>query len=341
VLPSAPPLPTRPARWRRRLAEKLFQGARDQAIIQELARENIPVPVIEAELRRARANPYVQVAQGIARQSRKWESVAAVTRSFAQLDPQHREVDRRPFVPVGEFLRTFYACSRPVILTGLVNSWCALRDWTPQRLQEAFGKQLVDGPPLRQGNPDEPATPGASRITFHQLVDHLCAAEGKAAFGFVAQYAFLQHAQPESWAPAIEAFYPDYLDASHAPGNTSLALEGSGFSTPLRHEPMNALIVQAHGQRRVCLNPPFEMDLLYNEGKAISPINPHELDLSRYPKFRDATVIELTIEPGEALFLPAGWWHSQRALGVNVSLTFVNFVFPNGLPANKKLIVRQ
>jgi ribosomal protein L16 Arg81 hydroxylase len=45
--------------------------------------------------------------------------------------------------------------------------------------------------------------------------------------------------------------------------------------------------------------------------------------------FRQATVINLILQPGEVLFMPVGWWHHVRALDVSVTVSFTNFVFPN------------
>jgi ribosomal protein L16 Arg81 hydroxylase len=35
------------------------------------------------------------------------------------------------------------------------------------------------------------------------------------------------------------------------------------------------------------------------------------------------------LEPGEAIFIPVGWWHHVKSLEVSISVSFTNFVFPN------------
>jgi ribosomal protein L16 Arg81 hydroxylase len=44
---------------------------------------------------------------------------------------------------------------------------------------------------------------------------------------------------------------------------------------------------------------------------------------------RDATIIDIVVEPGEVLFMPVGWWHHVRALDAGMTVSFANFVFPN------------
>lgn len=38
---------------------------------------------------------------------------------------------------------------------------------------------------------------------------------------------------------------------------------------------------------------------------------------------------ELVVEAGEALFLPAGWWHQVDALSPSISVTVLEFAWPN------------
>ncbi|MGH7010325.1 MAG: cupin-like domain-containing protein [Caulobacteraceae bacterium] len=45
----------------------------------------------------------------------------------------------------------------------------------------------------------------------------------------------------------------------------------------------------------------------------------------------------MTLEAGEALFIPIGWWHQVTSLEFSVTATFTNFLWPNdgfsGYPA--------
>ena len=48
------------------------------------------------------------------------------------------------------------------------------------------------------------------------------------------------------------------------------------------------------------------------------------VDLERYPLYRVAERqrMELILEPGDALYIPALWWHAVESLDTTVSVNF-------------------
>jgi ribosomal protein L16 Arg81 hydroxylase len=40
-------------------------------------------------------------------------------------------------------------------------------------------------------------------------------------------------------------------------------------------------------------------------------------------------VLECIIGPGEAVFIPVGWWHHVEALDATIGMSFLNFAAPN------------
>ena len=57
------------------------------------------------------------------------------------------------------------------------------------------------------------------------------------------------------------------------------------------------------------------------------------LDPERLPADFPVTFKDFVLEPGEALFIPAGWWHHVRALDVSISLGMNHFAKENDFDA--------
>ena len=97
----------------------------------------------------------------------------------------------------------------------------------------------------------------------------------------------------------------------------------------------NAITVQTHydlnyniacvvgGRRRFTLFPPRQVTNLYPgpleytpAGAPLSMVPPYDPDLARYPRFAEALrhAVTAELEPGDALYIPYGWWHHVQSL---------------------------
>jgi hypothetical protein len=51
--------------------------------------------------------------------------------------------------------------------------------------------------------------------------------------------------------------------------------------------------------------------------------------VERFPALEGLNVHQVMLDPGDALFIPLGWWHQVTALDFSVTLTHTNFRWPN------------
>jgi hypothetical protein len=110
----------------------------------------------------------------------------------------------------------------------------------------------------------------------------------------------------------------------------------------------NNIACLVSGRRRFTLFPPEQIDNLYigpldftMAGQPASMVDLANPDFGRHPKFRDALAAAhvIDLEPGDALFIPALWWHHIEAFGPFNLL--VNYWWPgagNG-PAFESLVL--
>ena len=93
--------------------------------------------------------------------------------------------------------------------------------------------------------------------------------------------------------------------------------------TPLHCDYDDNIFAQIWGTKRIFLAPPHHDAFLYpSEANAIlfgSPVDPEAPDYERFPLARQAALVECVIEPGEMLYVPAGWYHQVRALQFSLS----------------------
>lgn len=93
--------------------------------------------------------------------------------------------------------------------------------------------------------------------------------------------------------------------------------------TPLHCDYDDNVFAQIWGIKRIFLAPPHHDAFLYpKEANAIlfgSPFDPEAPDYERYPLARQASCVEVIVEPGDMLYVPAGWYHQVRALTFSLS----------------------
>jgi hypothetical protein len=97
----------------------------------------------------------------------------------------------------------------------------------------------------------------------------------------------------------------------------------AGTVTPLHCDYDDNIFAQIWGTKRIFLAPPHHDEFLYpKEANAIlfgSPFDPEAPDYERYPLARQANLVKVIVQPGDMLYVPAGWYHQVRALTFSLS----------------------
>ena len=114
--------------------------------------------------------------------------------------------------------------------------------------------------------------------------------------------------------------WPTYFDKMGPP---RFWVGPAGTVTPLHCDYDDNIFAQVWGRKRLFLSPPHHDQFLYpSEANAIlfgSPFDPEAPDFERFPLASQAAMIECLVEPGDMLYVPAGWYHQVRALTFSLS----------------------
>jgi hypothetical protein len=93
--------------------------------------------------------------------------------------------------------------------------------------------------------------------------------------------------------------------------------------TPLHCDYDDNIFAQIWGSKRIFLAPPHHDEFLYpRQANPIlfgSPFDPEQPDFDRFPLARQAALVECIVQPGDMLYVPAGWYHQVRALTFSLS----------------------
>ena len=303
--------------WHLWIAENLLRGVAPAALVAGLVEDGVPAIRAANEVRALAASPAIAAGHAVARTARQLELVAAIDREVRALSASPGEVERRDPPSADELFERYFCTSTPVLLTGLMTGWPALERWSPAYFKERLGDAPIVVTSGRAADPDYDRNYPAHRetTTMAQFADRVAAAGESNDFYMVSNN---RNLEASSLRPLLDdvVIPGDYLDPDRLSGCVSLWFGPAGTLTPLHHDTTSVLFCQIVGRKRFRLIPPQETSLLAGARDYYASI-----DDAR----PGASIKEVVVSAGEALFLPVGWWHEVRSLDASISLSFTNF----------------
>jgi ribosomal protein L16 Arg81 hydroxylase len=228
------------------------------------------------------------------------------------------------------FFRWYYAPNRPVVLVDGMKDCPAFYRWSPAYLKKRFGTEVVEVMTERSHDQhyELNCERHKTRMPLSRFVDQVQSAAETNDFYMVANNRSLENTSLGSLLDEIQIF-DEILDNSDRRSKVFLWFGPAGTVTPLHQDAMNVLLTQVVGSKLITLIPSFELPLIYNHVGVYSEVDLESPDYSRYPLFQETSRIQVVLEPGQALFIPVGWWHHVRSLEASISVSFTNFLAPN------------
>jgi ribosomal protein L16 Arg81 hydroxylase len=322
--------PTVPFGLRRWAAISLLRGGTVADAIARMVAEGVPEDQASSVCAIILTDPTFDAGRWAIGQLDKLESVLSMRQRMHLLSTRSSEVERRKEVTREEFLENYYSTNTPVVLEDVCDDWPARRRWSPDYLVKRLGEAEVEVMTQRDGDTRDELNleQHRTRMRFDDYVSRVLATEWSNELYLVANNKLLSE---DFAAPLWRDFRLDrrYLKPDREKSATFLWFGPSGTVTTLHHDVMNILFHQVDGWKHFILVSPLETHRLYNNVGVYSSVDPLAPDLNRHPRFANAQQLQVTLGPGDALFVPVGWWHHVTALEASISVSCTSFVFPN------------
>lgn len=217
--------------------------------------------------------------------------------------------------PTQEFLRQHVSTLRPARLRGVAAGWPAL-GWSFEALAARLGELEVEVWDAR-GAPPEDGVRRPERFRSLPFGAFLDAIQERPRDDLYLLSRNRNLRGPLS--PLMQDLGPQRapLDPARAAGNSRLWIGPEGSHTRLHHDRSHILFVQLVGRKRLWLVSPASLSLLHEVRGVYAGLDARE-------GIPGAVVHSLELGPGDAVFLPAGWWHQVLALSPSISASFTN-----------------
>lgn len=237
------------------------------------------------------------------------------------------------------FFEEYVKPNRPTVIAGLAKQWPAVHRWSP----DYFRKLCADAPVEVEVQHQRDARSfyaarELQKMSFGEFLDKASSKEPK---HYLAQSRFLSEV-PQLLSDLVLDDVARYQPTSRVklpplrkPKSEPVFWFGpEGSISPLHFDRADNLFVQLMGRKRWILFAPEERHALHADEHILceingskrcmngfSPVDAEHPDLTLYPRFRQARAMAVTLEAGDALYIPPRWWHHVAGLEVNISIS--------------------
>ena len=267
-------------------------------------------------------------------QSNDLQSLAQASAPSSNAGPLSEPViDHVPRLDVATFAERYFRPRRPVLITDMATRWPACGRWSFDLFAQLDPGRSVT---LEQGNVLQGETAFESAPLGGYLSglaeagagerDSLAAAQPTPVADGTASPRYLSMFRVFEEFPQLRADVDFSLLEAMTLRRVYFAWLGpAGTLSGYHIDWIDNILAQISGRKRVWLVPPAASRAMYPSAKydyrsTLSEVEPSSWDAARHPLFADVRPAQLTLEPGQMLFIPRGWWHRVQSLSPSISI---------------------
>ncbi|HRH48593.1 MAG TPA: cupin-like domain-containing protein [Panacibacter sp.] len=250
---------------------------------------------------------------------------------------QLRQVDVVSEISPEDFKKNYFIPQVPLIIKDMAKQWPAYTKWNWQYFKEIVGDQKVGIYNNIKSDAYTPINKADEYTTFGEYIDMI--SKGPAAWR-IFLFNIFNHA-PEL---TKDFSWPDNLAKGFVKRVPMLFTGGQGSITHLHFDIDLSHIfhTQFMGRKRVLLFPYKEQYKLYRKPFEVLSVADFtnyydsvksKLNVEQFPAVKFAQGYDVTLDHGDTLFMPGGYWHHMEYLdsGFAMSLRALNSSLPGKL----------
>ena len=309
------------------LADGLASGDDDGALHARLVAAGVSAAAAKYEVDRLAKDPMAAMLRRQAARMAKQGWLFANQERLAREADGGFALDTLDAPDAGHFYRHHYEANRPAKLMGLIDHWSALSRWSLDHFAGVAGDAVVEAQVERERDPDYELAKDDHRrlVRFGELIEWL---RGDTPSNDIYLTAYNNGTNAAALSVLWDDMAPIALLDEARPRDGFFWLGPRGTLTPWHHDLTNNLLVQVMGRKRVRMAPPWAFARMRNSRHCFSDWSNEALPAG-HGDSAVPPVLETVIGPGEAIFLPVGWWHQIEALDLSASMSFTSFRRPN------------
>ncbi|AIM38864.1 JmjC [Sphingobacterium sp. ML3W] len=251
-----------------------------------------------------------------------------------------KPVDSISGIAPKEFVKDYLKKGQPVIIKDFISKDSACwHKWSYDYFKEIAGQEQVDVYGREEESQNHAASPPVGKMTLAEYLDKISAEPTELRL-----FLFnLLKIRPELKKDII---YNDVTGGKVIQWLPYLFFGGEGSATRNHFDidMSHVFISQFQGSKRIWLFPNDQSDLLYklpyNFHSIANPKNSTEVD---YPGLKFIEGYEAVINPGDTLYMPAGWWHyiQYDTEGYSISVRALANTFSEKLLGARNLFITR
>lgn len=319
--------------------ENSVNGVREDQLIKVMLESKVEPTTALAIVSNIKRLPGYKLLERLSQKINKTESVLKNAQLLLEQNPEYTNIKRIKTPNKEDFLADYWSIGRPVVLADVANDWPAMQKWTIENIRDLYGDCVVQIQNGRDQDPEYEIRSASHReeSTMRKFAERILSTESSNDFYMTANNYLCMK------IPGIledVGTLPEFINRPDNKGHWHFWMGPKGTLTPMHHD-MNALIhVQILGRKKWKLISPFNTPEVYNHNHVFSKVDLFNIDYAAFPLMKNVQIIEVVVNPGDALFLPLGWWHSVESLDRSISISITDTKYPNNWKYKNPRVIR-